>query len=164
MFYQSVARTAIVFFRSDWKHKLCRERWDLAISQVLLNSVQRFQRSRKCLGQSEASAVICLSNRSEKHTLGRGDVRSCFLLSFVKRLQWTVENISVNQRQRHPSCFFFDRPEKYKLDRGYGDFASCQDSLNSVQWCQRRSRNCRRKSQVRTAILFFRSDEKTQTW
>ena len=31
------------------KHKLCRGRWDLTSCQVLLNSVQRFQRrSRKC--------------------------------------------------------------------------------------------------------------------
>ena len=40
---------------SDWpeKHKLGTERWDLASCQVLLNSVQRFQRrSRKCLSQS----------------------------------------------------------------------------------------------------------------
>ena len=36
---------------SDWpeKHKLGRRRWDLASCQVLLNSIQRFQRrSRKC--------------------------------------------------------------------------------------------------------------------
>ena len=31
------------------KHKLSRRRWDIASCQVLLNSVQRFQRSRKCL-------------------------------------------------------------------------------------------------------------------
>ena len=41
------------------KHKLGRERWDLASCQVSLNSVQRFQRrSRKCLSQSEARAAI----------------------------------------------------------------------------------------------------------
>ena len=41
------------------KHKLGRGRWDLASYQVSLNSVQRFQRrSRKCLSQSEARAVI----------------------------------------------------------------------------------------------------------
>ena len=41
------------------KHKLGRGRWDLASCQVLLNSVQQFQRrSRKCLSQSEARAAI----------------------------------------------------------------------------------------------------------
>ena len=41
------------------KHKLGRERWDLASCQVSLNSLQRFQRrSRKCLSQSEARAAI----------------------------------------------------------------------------------------------------------
>ena len=37
------------FYNRPEKHKLGRGRWDLASSQVLLNSVQRFQRrSRKC--------------------------------------------------------------------------------------------------------------------
>ena len=41
------------------KHKLGREHWDLASCQVLLNSVQPFQRrSRKCLSQWEARAAI----------------------------------------------------------------------------------------------------------
>ena len=46
------------------KHKLSRGHWDLAYCQVLLNSVQRFQRrSRKCLSILEARAAI-LSFRS----------------------------------------------------------------------------------------------------
>ena len=41
------------------KHKLGRGRWDLASYEVLLNSIQRFQRrSGKCLSQSEARAAI----------------------------------------------------------------------------------------------------------
>ena len=38
-------------FFTDWpeKHKLGRGRLDLAFCQVSLNSIQRFQRSRKCL-------------------------------------------------------------------------------------------------------------------
>ena len=40
------------------KHKLGRGRWDLAFCQVSLNFVQGFQRSRKCLSQSEARAAI----------------------------------------------------------------------------------------------------------
>ena len=52
-----------------------------------------------------------------------------------------VENVSANQRSGRPSCFS-DRPEKHKLGRGHWDLASCQVSLNSVQWCQRRSWKC----------------------
>ena len=41
------------------KHKLGRGHWNLSSCQVLLNSVQRFQRrSRKCLSQSETRAAI----------------------------------------------------------------------------------------------------------
>ena len=36
--------------------------------------------------------------------------------------------------------FFTDWPEKYKLGKGCWDLTSCQVSLNSVQWFQRRSR------------------------
>ena len=51
-----------------------------------------------------------------------------------------VQNVSANQRQGQPSRFS-DRPEKQKLGRGWWNLASCQVSLNSVQWFQRRSRN-----------------------
>ena len=50
------------------------------------------------------------------------------------------------------------------LGRGRLDLASCQVSLNSVQWFQRRSRKCLSQSEARAAILFFRSARKTQTW
>ena len=50
------------------KHKLGRGCWDLASYEVLLNSIQRFQRrSLKCLSQSEARAAI-LFFRSAKKT------------------------------------------------------------------------------------------------
>ena len=52
-----------------------------------------------------------------------------------------VENVSANQRPGRPSCFS-DRPEKHKLGRGCWDLTSCEVSLNSVQWFQRRSRKC----------------------
>ena len=44
------------------KHRLCRERWDLATCQVLLHSFKRcLRRSRKYLRQSEAGAAILFS-------------------------------------------------------------------------------------------------------
>ena len=74
-----------------------------------------------------------------------------------------VGNVSANQRPGRPSCFS-DRPEKHKLGRGRWDLASCQVSLNSVQWFQRRSRKCLSQSEARAAILFFQSAWKTKTW
>ena len=52
-----------------------------------------------------------------------------------------VENVSATQRPGRPYCFS-DRPEKHKLGRGCWVLASCQVSLNSIQWFQRRSRKC----------------------
>ena len=74
-----------------------------------------------------------------------------------------VENVSANQRPERPSCFS-DRPEKHKFGRGRCDLASCQVSLNSVQWFQRRCWKCLSQSEASAAILFFRSGRKTQTW
>ena len=56
------------------------------------------------------------------------------------------------------------RPKKHKLGRGRLDLASCQVSLNSVQWFQRRNRKCLSQSEARAAILFFRLAKKIQTW
>ena len=74
-----------------------------------------------------------------------------------------VENVSANQRPGRPSCFS-NGPKKHKLGRGHWDLASCQVSLNSVQWFQRRRRKCLSQSEARAAILFFQSAYKTQTW
>ena len=52
-----------------------------------------------------------------------------------------VENVSAHQRPGRPSCFS-DRPEKHKLGRGRWNLASCQVSLNSIQWFHWRSRKC----------------------
>ena len=69
----------------------------------------------------------------------------------------------IRGRPGRSSCFSY-RTEKYKLRRGHWDLASCKVSLNSVQRFQRRSRKCRSQSEVRAAILFYRSARKTQTW
>ena len=59
-----------LFTHRPVKHKFGRKHWDLASCQVLLNSVQRFQRkSRKCLNQSEDRAAIFFSDRPEKINL-----------------------------------------------------------------------------------------------
>ena len=55
-----------VFPIGPQKNKLGRGRWDLASYQVSLNSVQRFQRSWKCLGQSEARAAILFFRSARK--------------------------------------------------------------------------------------------------
>ena len=68
-----------------------------------------------------------------------------------------VKNVSANQRPERPSCFS-DRPEKHKLGRGRLDLASCQVSLNSVKWFQRRSRKC---ESLRTTDDDGRTDGRT---
>ena len=70
-----------------------------------------------------------------------------------------VKNVSANQRPGRRYCYS-DRPEKHKLGRGRWHLASCQDSLNSVQRFQRRSRKCRSQSVARAAILFSDRPEK----
>ena len=47
----------LVFSNEPEKHKLGRWLWDLASCQVLLNSIQQFQRSQKCLSLLEARAA-----------------------------------------------------------------------------------------------------------
>ena len=86
-----------------------------------------------------------------------------FLWISFNRFRGEVENTSANQIPGRSSCFS-GRPEKHKFGRGYWDLASCQVSLNSVQWFQKRSRKCLNESEARAAILFSRSSRKTQTW
>ena len=149
------------------KHKLGRGRLDLDSCQVLLNSIQRFQRrSRKYLSQSEARLPSCFPIGPKNTNLVEGveillPVKICWIpfSGFYRE----VENVSANQRPGRPSCFS-DWPEKHKLGRGLWDLASYQILLNSVQWFQRRSQKCLSQSEARAAILFFRSAQKTQTW
>ena len=148
------------------KHKLGRGRWDLSSCQVLVNSVQRFQRrSRKYLSQSETRAAILFFWSARKNTNLVEDVEILLPVKFrwipFRGFRGEVENVSANQRPGRPSCFS-DRPEKHKLCRGHCDLASCQVSLNSIQRFQRRSRKCLSQSEARAAILFFRS-AKTNT-
>ena len=151
------------------KHKLGRGHWDLASCQVSLNSVQGFQRrSRKCLSQSQARAAILLFYPiGPKNTNLVEDVEILLPVKFrwipFSGFRGEVQNVSANQRPGRPSCFS-DRPEKHKLGRGHWDLASCQVSLNSVHWFQRRSRKYLSQSEAWAAILFFRSARKTQTW
>ena len=55
------------FSNCSEKHKRGRGRWDLASYEVLLNSIQRFQRrSWKCFSQSEARAAILFFRSARK--------------------------------------------------------------------------------------------------
>ena len=125
------------------------------------------RRSRKCLSQSEVRAAILFFPIGPKNTNLVEDVAILLPVKFrwipFSGFRGEVENLSANQRSGRPSCFS-DRPEKHKLGRRRWDLAYCQVSLNSVQRLQRRSRKCLSQSEVRAAILFFRSARKTQTW
>ena len=153
-------------FRPE-KHKLGRGRWTLTSCQVLLNSVQRFQRKSQNMSQSiRGQRGHIVFSISPKNTNLVEDIENLRSVKF----RWIpfcgfkeVENVSANKRPGWLSCFS-DRPEKRKPGRGCWDLASCQVSLNSVQRFQRKSRKCLSQSKPGVAILIFRSARKTQTW
>ena len=70
-----------------------------------------------------------------------------------------VENVSAYQRPGRPSCFS-DRPAKHKHSRGHLYHASCQVSLISFQWFQRRGRKCCSQSEVERSSCFSDRPEK----
>ena len=150
------------------KHKLGRGRWDLPSCKVLSNSVQRFQRRSSKMSQPiRGQSGHLVFPIGTKNTNLVEDVDILLPIKFCcipsSGFRGEVENVSANQRPGRPSCFS-DRPQKHKRGRGCWDHASYQVSMNSVQRFQRRSRKCLSQSEVKAAILFFRSARKTQTW
>ena len=142
---QRLGRPSCFSDRPKKGHKLGRGRCGLASYKVWLNSVKRFLgRSRKCLSQSEAREVI-LFFRSAQKTNFVENVEILLLIKFrwilFSGFRGKVENVSAHQRLGRPSCFS-DRPKTpHKFGRGGWDLASCQVSLNSVQWFQREVEN-----------------------
>ena len=149
------------FFDQLEKRKLGRECWDLAFFKFRWIPFSGFR------GEIENASIrakgghlvfpIGLKNTNLVEILLSVKFRWILFNSF-----WEVENVSANQRSGWPSCFS-DRPEKHKLGKGRWDLAFYQVSLNSVERFLG-SRKCLSLSEVRTAILFFRSSGKTQTW
>ena len=66
--FDGSARAPFLFTDRPEKHQLSRGRWDLALCQVSLNSVQRFQRSQKCLSQLGAGSSSCFFRSARKNT------------------------------------------------------------------------------------------------
>ena len=101
------------------KHKLGREHWDLASYQILLNSVQRFQRKDwKCLSQSEASVAIFFSDRQEKDKLGRGRwdlVSRQVSLNSVQRFQRRSRKCQSQSEDRAAILFFWSARKTQNL-------------------------------------------------
>ena len=94
------------------KHKLIISRgcWDLASSQVSLNSVLQFQvRGRKCLSQSEAKAVISFFQSARKNTNMVKDVDILLPVKFCLipfyGFRGEVKNVSAIQRPGRQSFF-----------------------------------------------------------
>ena len=124
---------------------------------------QRFQRrGGKCISQWEARAAILFFPISMKNTnLVEDDeiflpVKFCWIR--LSGFRGEVENVSANQRPGRPSCFS-DQPEKHKTGRGRWGLASCQVSLNSVQWFQRRSRKCEKLTMDHGGTTDGRTDD-----
>ena len=108
--YEESARAVIFFSDRPEQHKIGRGRCDLASCQVLLNSIQPFQRtSPKCLSQSEARAAI-LFFRSAKNTNLVEDVKILLPIKFrwipFSGFRGEVEIVSANQWPGRPSLFF----------------------------------------------------------
>ena len=165
-FFDGLARVAIFIYFSD-KHKLVRGHWDLASYQVSLNSIQQFQRKSQNMYQpvrGQGGHFVFLIGPKNTHLVEGVEILLSVKFRWIpfSDFRGEVENVSAKHRPGRPPCFS-DLPEKHKLGRGRWDLASCQVSLNSVQWFQR-SRKCLSKSEARAAILFFRSARKTQTW
>ena len=146
------------------KRKPGRGCWDLVSCQVLLNSIQRFQRkSWKCL--SKSGRPFCFSDPPEKHKLGRGHWDLASYQVSLNSVQWFQRRSRkcLRQSEARAAILIFRRPKKHKLGRGRWDLASYQVSLNSVQRFQRRSRKCLRQSEARADILFFSDRPKRNT-
>ena len=129
--------------RPKKKHKHGRGRWNLASCQVSLNSVseKKSKMSQPIRGHGDHLVFPI----GPKNTNLVEDVEILILVKFrwipLSGFRGEVENVSANKRPGRPSCFS-DRLEKHKIGRGCWVLASCQVSLNSVQWFQRRSRKC----------------------
>ena len=104
------------------------------------------------------------TDQPETDKLGRGcwGLASCKVQKSIQRFQRRSRKWLTDQKPGRSSCFS-NRQEKDKLGRGGWYLTSCQVSLNSVMLFPRRSRKCLNQSEVRAAILFFRSAQKTQT-
>ena len=143
---QSEARAAILFFWSAQK----TQTWKRTLRSCFLSSFVEFR-----------SAISEEKSKMSQQIRGQGghfvfpiSLKNTNLVEGVEillpvKFRWIpfsgfreeVENVSANQRPWWPSCFS-DWPEKHKLGGGRWDLASCQVSLNSVQWFQRKSRKC----------------------
>ena len=100
--------TGQLSFFSDRPKNHTIGRGDLVFCQVLLNSIQWFQRiSQTCLSQPEARQAIFFSNRSgKKHKLRRGylNLASCRVSSNsdhqFQRISRICENVTTTDRQQ----------------------------------------------------------------
>ena len=165
---QSEARRPSCFSDRPEKHKLGRGRWDLASCQDSLNSVSAVSTKKLKMSQpirGQGGHLVFPIDPKNTNLVEGVEILLPVKIPWIpfSRFYREVENVSANQRPGWPSCFS-DQPEKQKLDRGLWDLASYQILLNSVQRFQRRSRKCLGQSEARTAILFFGSARKTQTW
>ena len=99
-------------------HILGRGCWDLASCQLSLNSLQQFQRSRKCLSKSKARAAIYCIQIGMKNTILVEDVEILLPFNFrwipFSGFKGDLENVSADQRLGQPSCFS-NRPKNINL-------------------------------------------------
>ena len=122
------------------------------------NSVQRFQRSRKCLSQSEARAAILFFRSARKNTNFVEDVEIFLPVKFpwflFSSFGGEVENFSANHRPGRPSCFSDWSKKQKTWKRDVEIFLPVK-----FPWIPF-SAKCLSQSEARAAILFLRSTQK----
>ena len=137
----------------------------MMLSTCLLSSFFKF-----CSAVSEKKSKISQPIRGQGRHLGfpirkkNTNLVKDFEILFPVKFRWIllsgfrveVEHVSANQRPGWPS-WISNWPKRHKLGRGCWDLASHQVWLNSFLWFQRRSLECISQSEVRVAILDFRS-------
>ena len=109
-------RPSWVFLSAQKTKKVGRGLCDLASCHVSLNAVQRFhRRSRKCLSQSDARAVILFFRLAQKKTqkLGRGRWDLVYCQVSLNSVQWFQRKSwkYLSQSEARAAILFF-RSEK----------------------------------------------------
>ena len=156
----------LVFPISPRNTKFGSWRWDLASCQISLNSVQWFQRSRKCLNQSDVRAAILFFRSDQKHKLGKGrwDLASWqFSLNFVQRFQGRSRKC-LSQSEARAAIFVFPISQKNT------NFVQNVEILHPVKFHLipfngfREVENVSANQRSGRPSCFYDPPEKTQTW
>ena len=108
-----------------------------------------------------------ISDRHTKTQIWESMLRTCFLSSFVKIHSVAAEekskNVSANQRPGQPS-WISDQHKNTSFIEDIEDLLAVKFRQNLFGYFGEEVKKCFSQSEARTAILDFRSAQKSQTW